>query len=278
MRRKKSSHNKKRNTAFLFETLVIECTKASLNEDYERGKKVYDLVRKNFTYNSELLKDLHLYQALLEAEELEPIAAEKLLQEVKRQRRFINKEKLFVQQRALAGRIRRGLGSETFNHFMPGYKSMATIAQILDDKTPVRIKIVLEEGLIGSITGKQQKVVMEPIDNIVYKTFVKKFNERYGSVLSENQQKLISLYVMSLDENLAEISSFLDKELGVLKKQVKKFSDEYKGQELSEKLNRLHKKLDGYKDIKPDDTMITEVLKTQELIKELQSGDHDQSR
>jgi len=54
----KNKHNKKRNTAFVFEALAREATTAIIKGDQERKAKVVSIVRKHFTGDSLLRKDL----------------------------------------------------------------------------------------------------------------------------------------------------------------------------------------------------------------------------
>ena len=53
-----NKHNKKRNTAFVFEALAREATTATIKGDQERKAKVVSIVRKHFTGDSLLRKDL----------------------------------------------------------------------------------------------------------------------------------------------------------------------------------------------------------------------------
>ena len=55
----KNRHNKKRNTAFVFEALAREATVAIIKGDNERKEKVVSIVRKHFTTDS-LLKKVDL--------------------------------------------------------------------------------------------------------------------------------------------------------------------------------------------------------------------------
>ena len=57
-------HNKKRNTAFLYECLIRELTKAILKEDKQGQKKVKALLREFFTKGKVLAKELDLYKSL----------------------------------------------------------------------------------------------------------------------------------------------------------------------------------------------------------------------
>ena len=62
----KIKHNKKRNTAFVFETLMREATAAILKGDKQRKDTVIKIVRTHFKAGTELHKHLECYRALYE--------------------------------------------------------------------------------------------------------------------------------------------------------------------------------------------------------------------
>ena len=62
----KPKHNKKRNTAFLFEALVREMTKAVVRGDDERKKKVLKIVKKHFAKGKPLYEELQIYKSIYE--------------------------------------------------------------------------------------------------------------------------------------------------------------------------------------------------------------------
>ena len=57
-------HNKKRNTAFVFETLVKEITAAIIKNDHERKDKAVSIVKKHFKPGSALRQHLNCYKSL----------------------------------------------------------------------------------------------------------------------------------------------------------------------------------------------------------------------
>ena len=44
----KFKHNKKRNTIFIFESLVRELTKSVINKDFSRKKQILSIIKENF--------------------------------------------------------------------------------------------------------------------------------------------------------------------------------------------------------------------------------------
>ena len=59
-------HNKKRNTAFLYEMLTREVVKSIIKKDLKKRNVTISLIKENFAKNTELRKELDLYKALLE--------------------------------------------------------------------------------------------------------------------------------------------------------------------------------------------------------------------
>ena len=72
-------HNKKRNTAFIYETLTRELTKAIVAKDPVGKKKVFSIIKEYFTGSSILTHELKLYRILLDTKSVQPRIAERLL-------------------------------------------------------------------------------------------------------------------------------------------------------------------------------------------------------
>ena len=90
----KVKHNKKRNTAFVYEALLRESTMAILREKHETKNKIVALIKKHFGSESILRHDLECYRSLYEARQLDRLTSEKILKEAKEQKSRLN-EKLY---------------------------------------------------------------------------------------------------------------------------------------------------------------------------------------
>ncbi len=267
------AHNKKRNTAFLYEALLREGTRAALDRDVERIKLVRDIILENFNTSCELNKELSLYQELLETK-IEETYAEKFVKEVESRYERLDKRKIFNEQTALINKINKTLGVKVYNSFVPNYKDLATISQIFSQNTPIKEKILLEQTIIDRVKLKEQKKdsSMQPIDNIVYKTFSKKFNEKYSSLLSE-QKDLLTKYVGSFQNDGIELKIYLNEELERLKKGMQ---EALKKEEINSDLNIYEKTkktydyLNTFKDIKEiTQDNLQKILKIQQFVHEV---------
>ena len=59
----KFNHNKKRNTAFIYEILINEITKSSMNSDTDRKNLIVSILREHFSKNMLLKKELEIYNS-----------------------------------------------------------------------------------------------------------------------------------------------------------------------------------------------------------------------
>jgi hypothetical protein len=67
----KIKHNKKRNTAFVYEALIRELTKAVIKEDMNKKQMVASVIKEHFSKGSEIKKELEIYQGVVDTRGLE---------------------------------------------------------------------------------------------------------------------------------------------------------------------------------------------------------------
>jgi hypothetical protein len=123
-------HNKKRNTAFIYEALVREIVKQSVAKNNKKRNAAIQIMKEAFAPRTELRKELDLYKTLMENNDLQEKIAEKILVETKTQHTRVNQEQLFKEQSVAISKINKQLSKDVFNNFVPNYKHLATIAQI----------------------------------------------------------------------------------------------------------------------------------------------------
>ena len=269
----KIRHNKKRNTAFVYEALVKEATVAILKNDAEKRDKAIKIIKKHFKPGSVLRKDLDCYRSLCENQNLDRLTAEKILKEVKLQKRLIDSTGLFRQQTKLVHDVNKEVSPSVFKNFVPSYKSLATIMQIFSDKISPKDQVILENEIVQRMLVESKEVQhTEQIDSLVYKTFAAKFNERYDSNLLKEQKELLNYYVSSFADNGLELKIFMNEEISRLKQQLEKGKNIAEIKEDNEMLNKTQKvieRLNSFaKEDITDDVLLT-VMKTQKLVKEM---------
>lgn len=272
-------HNKKRNTAFVYEALVRELTESVVKNNKNKQNKIVGIIREHFKINSVLKRELELYRSIYETREMDTNIAEKVVTQVKKDHDSLDKKALFQEQSALINRINRTLSNKVYNNFVPNYKTIASVYSIFQDTLPAKDRVLLEQNIIeqmSAIPGGEVIKTQEPIDNLTYSTFVKTFNKEYDKVLNESQKALLSSYVSSFEDNGVDFKIFLNEEIGKLKEELLAVSatDEFlKDKVLKEKLETVYTILDKTKE-KPIDTQTIElVLNAQQLVDDISKNE-----
>ena len=269
----KFKHNKKRNTAFLFETLVRELTKTVVEKDQKKKSSILSLIKEFFSKDKILNRELSLYKTLVSEQKLTTRVAEKLLNEVKKEYDKLDAKEIFSEQSRLIKKMNSSFEKKVFSNFVPHYKSLATINQIFNPDIPLKKKVLLEEQMIGimsSTTEEKKEAEQKPIDNLVLKTFTNKFNSVYSETLLEEQQTLLNKYMTSFADNGVELKLYLNEELGRLKEslQTKISLKEIKDVTLRDKTSLVLEKIDSFRKIKVDLELVKNVLRIQSLVSE----------
>ena len=117
----RTKHNKKRNTAFVFEALVREVTKAIIAKDNNRKNKVVSIIKEHFSGGTLLNKELKCYKALLESRDLDQYTAEKIIFQARVEHERLPQKDVFVEQSRLIRNINKELGAAVFSNFVPNY-------------------------------------------------------------------------------------------------------------------------------------------------------------
>ena len=273
----KLKHNKKRNTAILYEILIRELTRASINKNNEKKAALLTIVKESFNKNTNLGKELELYRVLGEGEKLHPATAERLIYEARKVHLQIDKKVLFQEQNALINRMNRVCSKSVFSNFVPSYKSLATIFQIFSEETPIKKRVLLEEKLIGEMITEPKKIKegqLKPVDNLVYKSFVNKFNDQYSESLLVEQKELLIKYISSFTDNGLQLKVYLNEEVTRLKNIITESLDSENIKEdpsMVKKTNEVLELIENLHGENVDSIMVKKILRIQNLAREINS-------
>jgi len=268
-------HNKKRNTAFLYESLVKELTKTIVRQQEKRKQKVLTIIKENFKNGSPLKEELDLYKSILEnKDKMTKDFTDRFLVETKKDYSSLNRKSVFNAQTKIISQINQQLGSEVFKNFVPNYKDIATVGSWFQDTSSNAKSRLITETKVKAllVPSKKQEEKMKHIDNLTYKTFVGKFNETYKNSLKENQKKLLTNYITSFSDNGLGLKSFINEELEVLKLQIQEKLSKGKdllGEEKSKKLQKVGDILEDFKNTPLNEKMIRKLFFIQDLMEEL---------
>jgi hypothetical protein len=275
----KFKHNKKRNTAFLFETLIKEMAKSVVANDSERQTKIAKIIKRHFTKRGVLYKDLQSYKVLMELKEAESDFAQRIISEVRRDRDRLDAQNIFSEQSRLIKKINVELGQEIYTNFVPNYKTMATIGQLFSDNVSPSEKVILEDKLLTEMTKaeeRSEKEIFEHIDSITYKTFTNKFNKAYAGKLHEEQQNVVSKYIYSISDNGISLKTYLNEEVGRLRDKIRaslKTEEISSDPEMIKKTEQVLEFLDSLSETKLDEAAIKKIMQIQGLVREVETNE-----
>ena len=175
-----AKHNKKRNTMFIYETLLREVVKQSIKKDRAKRDIAITLLKEHFPKGTALGQELELYKTLLHTRNLTEKMAEKLIDEAVKQHAKINQKVLFAEQSAVIAAINKKISRGVFANFVPNYKDLATVAQIFSDTLKPKSKVLLENRLMQRLATPTSQGDSAPgVSRLVVKNFIKRFNDEY---------------------------------------------------------------------------------------------------
>ena len=273
-------HNKKRNTAFLYETLVREVVKQTITKDFDKRDKAITILKEHFTKKAILGKELDLYKTLSRSQKMNPLPAEKLIQEAKKEYRKLDSKEIFNEQSTVSNKINKTLSSGVYSNFVPNYKDLATLSQIFGDDVSAKSRVLLEEHVLRKLTSSRDMLKEEretKVSKLVVKTFVNKFNQQYAGELLEEQKALLNKYVMSFINNGVEFKFHLNEELGRLREKLDeslKIEEIKNDKQMADKMKMIISYLEGAGKKPINRESLQQILKIQTLIQEIFGNEH----
>ena len=278
---KKLKHSKYKNTGLLFEILVRKLTSETLSSD---KTITVDIIKKYFGKNTELSKELQLYNALLKEHQFKSEAqALDYIRSIKNTHSKLNQSILKRQKYNLVKEISDKFVFENMAKIhISNYKTLASVSMLFEyDETdnPKQIMECKNAIIHNTLIAERKKEYKDPIIEqfesqpkdvrlITYKLLVDKFNEKYSG-LDESQKQLLNKYITNvndtnaLKEYIQIIIPNIKKDLATQAKVISDKATQIKVQKLSEMLCTV----ENMKSIK--ESHILSLLRYFDLIREL---------
>lgn len=282
---RKVKHNKIRNTGLLFEFLLRQITSDVLNKD--QNSKAVSIVKQRFNENTELGKELALYNILITKKFQSDSKADYFINEVMKTRSDLNNSILRREKYNLIKEIQSNYNLQKFmSSKVPNYKVFASIYKLFeyntlspDEKTESFFNIVEHVTTEDNNVRLSETVRTLPDDEdlriLTYRTLLEKFNQKYTK-LSGAQKNLLREYINnvsntnSLKDTLKEIVRGLKKDL---KQHSKNLKDEVVKIKMTEALKSINEfcGLNDKSDVVKDEYVI-QTMRYLELLKELKKS------
>ena len=282
---RKVKHNKIRNTGLLFEFLLRQITSDVLNKG-QNGEAV-TIVKQRFNENTELGKELALYNILITKKFKSDSKADYFINEVMKTRSDLNNSILRREKYNLIKEIQSNYNLQKFmSSKVPNYKTYASIYKLFeykslspDEKTESFFNIVEHVTTEDNNIKLSETIKTLPDDEdlriLTYKTLLEKFNQKYTK-LSRAQKNLLREYINnvsntnSLKDTLKEIVKGLKKDL---KQHSKNLKDEVVKIKMTEALKSINEfcGLNDKSNVVKDEYVI-QTMRYLELLKELKKS------
>ena len=285
---KKIKHSKFKNTGVLFELLVRQITLEVLNGDKKENAK--NIVKEFFAPNTELNKELRLYDILLKEKYSSETKADRLVETVCDAHAKLNQSTLSKEKFNLIKEVSAKFDIEQFlSSPITNYKVLASIYKVFESKRESNydIKDIFNSKitLIENITSKPSQKLKPTEDTklieiykqqdkdlrlLTYKILVETFNKKYTN-LDDSQKNLLKEYINNIT-NTTKFKDYVSIELPNIIAELKaikvKVQDRVTTIKLSETISVLEKMKIG-KTV--TDNNVSSIMLSYELIKELKS-------
>ena len=282
---RKVKHNKIRNTGLLFEFLLRQITSDVLNKD--NGQAV-SIVKEKFNENTELGKELALYNILITKKFKSDSKADYFINEVMKARADLNNSVLRRERYNLIKEIQSNYNLQKFmSSKVPNYKTYASIYTLFefnkslspDQKTESFFNIVEHVTTDEKSIKLSETVKTLPDDEdlriLTYRTLLEKFNQKYTK-LSSAQKNLLREYINNVS-NTNSLKDTLKDIVKGLKEDLKKHSKNLKDEVVKIKMTEAIKSADKFcglndKSNVVKDEYVIQTMRYLELLKELKKS------
>ena len=285
---KKIKHSKFKNTGVLFELLVRQITLEVLNGDKTENAK--NIVREFFGPNTELNKELRLYDILLKEKYSSETKADRLVETVCDAHAKLNQSALSKEKFNLIKEVSAKFDIEQFlSSPISNYKVLASIYKVFESKREsgydikdiFNSKITLIENITSKPSLKSQptedKKLIESYKQqdkdlrlLTYKILVETFNKKYTN-LDDSQKNLLKEYINNIT-NTTKFKDYVAAELPKIVAELKTIKSKVKDKVTTIKLSETISVLEKMKMGKSvSDNQVSSIMLSYELIKELKS-------
>jgi len=282
---RKLKHTKIRNTGLLYEFLIRQITSDVLNTDKE--STAVQIIKKRFNENTELGKELALYNVITNKKFKSDKKAEYFINEVVSARHKLNNSVLKRERYNLIKEIKENYDLQKFmSSKVKNYKIYASSYKLFE------YSIISPEqktesffNLVEHITTKNNNVRLsnsisnalpndEDLRILTYQTLLERFNQKYTK-LNLPQKSLLRAFINNVS-GTNSLKEFIDKVVPAIKRDLKKHSKKLQDKVVKIKMNEAIKSIDEFckvdkgKNVK--DSVVVQTMRYMELLKELKKS------
>lgn len=239
------SHNKKRNTALLYEFLVRTISSALVEGDKKKSSTALRILRRYYKPGTHLYKEFRLFNALVKSTVSSDAVVSSILSEAKAAAAGTDVTALDREKSLLIRSINHMLKDENFyDQPVAEYRLYATIQTLLNEwRKPVGTSDIaslanyenqLREWLLSEKKKEDHTLIDETpgTTRLLMKVMMKKLNEKYSATLNEEQREIIKAYAFS---TASEDQTTVKKKLEEIRENLLESIDQYVEQKKEDK-------------------------------------------
>lgn len=280
----KNKHSKVRNTGLLFEILLRQVTADILDKTAQT--RALDIIKEKFNKNTELGKELGLYNLLINQKYKTDKKADYFISEVLKSYRKLNKTRLRREKYNVIKEIKNNFNiHKILSSKVENYKLYASVYKLFEyndmlapeEKTETYFRLIENITTPTPITRFSDIVKKTSSLNaderiLTYKILLEKFNSKY-SKLNKDQRGLIKEYINNVS-NTNGLKEYIERIVPEVKRELTSYFSNITNKVVKIKLKEAIHSIDKFCGTKskaamvPDNTII-QTLRYMELLKEL---------
>lgn len=233
------AHNKKRNTALLYEFLIRTISSSLVEGDKKKSSVALRILRRYFKPGTQLYKEFRLFNALVKTTVSSDSVASSIISEARNAASTIDLDTLDREKSLLIRSINHMIKDDNFyDQPVAEYRLYASIQTLLNEWRKPRgtadivslanFENQLRDWLVSEKTKPQQPLLDETpgTTRLLMKVMMKKLNEKYSS-LNDDQREIVRAYAFSAAN---DDQTTIKKKLEETRKKLIESIDEYVSQ------------------------------------------------
>jgi len=230
-------HNKKRNTALLYEFLVRTISSSLVEGDKKKSSSALKILKRHFKPGTQLYREFRLFNALIKTTVSSDAVSSTIINEARAAASSVNIDQLDREKSLLIRSINHTIKDDDFyDQPVTEYRMYATIQTLLNEwrKTPgtadieslARYEDSLRKWLVTEKVSDNHTVsdASPGTSRLLMKVMMKKLNEKYSVALNSEQRDIIKSYAFSAAN---EDQTTVKKKLQEIKKSLLESMDSY---------------------------------------------------
>jgi len=268
-------HNKKRNVGLIYEQLIMRMSRALVENENQKIETIKEIIAKRFAKDTHLYKEFRLFNALIRSANMSDSLATRILNKARKAAQNHDALQLDKEKSVLIKDINYHINEADFyNQRVPDYVNYATIQTLLNewrsDVADIKRLMVHEKKIHEWLQRSDDPTSLiehkaENVNNLTMAVMERKFERKYGDILSSRQKMLMQAYLM---ENVEKLSHELKRIESDISRVLRKYKKDGSNKVLLEKTEKIQARVEHIS-LAPTDEGVVRGMVLCQLLNEL---------